>query len=212
MTERGPMLPAEVGRRALAFLTLSWVPLAGATLSLILSVASIIVSTREPAVLLILPDLVRVAQGEDFGYAYMYLQPTFVSTGQNDRVEVIRDITVFVEPAGGGERITFEWAERLELVLNEDRELDYDYAGDAVPLLVSPRQAQAPLGSFQGPDGWYFEAGTYEITVEAPRVVASTPLRGSMEITFSQDAVETLNDAGGNRFLEFPTSSVSDGS
>ena len=212
MTERGPLLPAEVGRRALAFLTLSWVPLAGATVSLILSAASIIVSTREPTVLLILPDVVRVAQGEDYGFAYMYLQPAFVSTGQNDRVEVIRDITVFVEPAEGGDRITFEWIEQLELVFNDDRQLEYEYAGDAVPLLVSARQAQAPLGSFRGPDGWYFEAGTYEITVEAQRVVASSPLRESLEITLSEDDVEFLNEARGNRFLEIPASSRSDGS
>ena len=212
MTGRGRMvLPADVGRRVLSFLTLSWVPLAGATLSLILSVTSIIVSTREPEVVLIVPEVVRVAQGEDYGFAYMYVQPALVSTGQNDRVEVIRDLSLLVEPEDGGESATFEWDEQARLVPDEDGELTYQYVADALPLLVSPRSAQAPFCVFNGPDGWYFEAGTYRLTIEAQRVVASTPLRGSFEITLTEDEVATLNRSGGNRFVPLATS-VSDGS
>jgi hypothetical protein len=83
------------------FLSLAWLPLATAAVSLVLSLSSIVVATREPEVVMILPDQARVAQGEDFGFAYMYLQPAFVNTGRNNRVEVIRTMKLDVRPAAG---------------------------------------------------------------------------------------------------------------
>ena len=82
--------PRHVMWRALRF---GWVPLVAAMLSLVLSVTSIYVATRQPDVLLIMPNVVRLAGGHATGYSYAYLQPAFVSTGNNDRVEVIRDMT-----------------------------------------------------------------------------------------------------------------------
>lgn len=193
-------------RRLLTFATLSWVPLAGATLSLVLSVISIIVSTREPQIVLIAPEHVRVAQGEDFGYAYMYLQPALVSTGQNDRVEVVRDLSVRVEPMDGGEGATFEWDEVVRLVPAEGDALDYEYVADAVPLLVSPRTAQAPLASFTGPDGWYFEAGTYRLTIHAVRVVGSGDLSQTVQMTLTDEQVTDLNESRGRQFIQLPLS------
>jgi hypothetical protein len=81
---------------------LSRVPLVAATISLILSVASIYISTRQQDVLLIMPNVVRLAGGHATGFSYVYLQPAFVSTGNNDRVEVIRDMTLTVRPTAGG--------------------------------------------------------------------------------------------------------------
>src|SRR5262245_18797696 len=75
------------GRRLVrGFLTLKWVPLAGALLALPLSAAALWVSLQQPEVLLIMPDQVRVAQGRDSDSAYVYLQPAFVNTGGNNRV------------------------------------------------------------------------------------------------------------------------------
>ena len=92
--------------RALRF---GWVPLVAAMLSLVLSVTSIYVATRQPDVLLIMPAVVRLAGGHATGYSYAYLQPAFVSTGNNDRVEVIRDMTLTIRPAAGGTETVMEW-------------------------------------------------------------------------------------------------------
>ncbi|MDQ7858459.1 MAG: hypothetical protein QN174_03350 [Armatimonadota bacterium] len=186
-------------------LSLAWVPLATSAVSLVLSVSSIVVSTREPEIVLILPDQVRVAQGDDFGFAYMYVQPAFVNTGINDRVEVLRTMTIEVQaPAGGGPTI-FEWDERGELVYNADGSLSYRYLADAVPLLVSPRDAQVPFAVFNGPKGWYFGEGTYRMRLLAHRVVSRRPLEGTFEITFAQRDVDFLITGRGRRFLTFPS-------
>jgi hypothetical protein len=86
------------------FVSLRWVPLTAALLSLPLSATAILISLQQPEVLLILPDQVRVAQGRPSGAAYLYLQPAFVSTGRNERIEVIRDMRLDVSGPGGRQR------------------------------------------------------------------------------------------------------------
>lgn len=107
-----------------------------------------------------MPDQVRVAQGRQSGAAYVYLQPAFVSTGRNERIEVIRDMRL--EVSGPAQPQTFEWTQQLRLVSQpEGGGLSYEYVGDAVPLLVSPRDAPAPLALFEAPQGWFYVAGDY---------------------------------------------------
>lgn len=197
-----PKTPAAMIAR---FVSLAWVPLATSAVSLVLSVSSIVVSTREPEVVMILPDQARVAQGEDFGFAYMYVQPAFVNTGVNTRVEVIRTMTLEVEPADGGKPVEFYWDERGELVYDQAaRSLNYRYTADAVPLLVSPRDAQVPFAVFNSPKGWYFKAGTYRIRLIAHRVVSERPLEGAFEITLAQKDIDFLTGSRGRSFLVFP--------
>lgn len=104
---------ADRGREfARNFLSLRWVPLTAALLSLPLSAAAIFLSVQQPEVLLILPDQIRVVQGRQSGSAYVYLQPAFVSTGRNERIEVIRDMALtFVRD--GADRVVFEWSQQL---------------------------------------------------------------------------------------------------
>lgn len=185
-------------------LRLSWVPLAAATLSLILSLASIWISTRQPDVLLIMPDLVRVAEGRASGASYIYLQPAFVSTGNNDRVEVIRDMRVRVQPPSG-DAVDLSWDEQVRLVQDPTTKvLSYEYQADAVPLLISPKSAAAPLSLFQAPDGWYFEPGMYRFTLTAERTVASDPLTASFSVTLAQADIDRLSASGQDTFLAFP--------
>lgn len=185
-------------------LRLSWVPLAAATLSLILSLASIWISTRQPDVLLIMPDLVRVAEGRASGASYIYVQPAFVSTGNNDRVEVIRDMHVRVQPSSGN-AVDLSWDEQVRLVQDPaTKVLSYEYQADAVPLLISPKSAAAPLSLFQAPDGWYFGPGTYRFTLTAERTVASDPLTASFTVTLAQADIDRLSAPGQDTFLAFP--------
>jgi len=192
-------------RRPLArILSLAWVPLTASFLSLILSIAAIYLSTQQPEVLLVVPDQIRIAQGRQSGSAFVYLQPAFVSTGKNERVEVIRDMTLRVE-SPGGDPAQFRWTEQVRLVGDaESNGLSYEYAGDAVPLLVSARSASSPVCLFDAPDGWFFGAGTYSFTLSAARVVAGDPLEARFAVTIAAEDIVFLDAPGTNRFLAFP--------
>jgi hypothetical protein len=186
--------------------SLAWVPITASFVSLVLSVTSLVSANREPEIMIVPPRQIRVAQGEDFGFAYIYAQPAFVHTGQNDRIEVIEDIVLRVNPAGGGAAVDFKWDEQAELVYDTaSKSLNYRYIADAVPLLVSPRNAQVPLAVFNGPQGWYFKPGTHRVTVVAHRVVHSVPLEATFEFTMGEKDVEVLSSSRGHKFLAFPT-------
>jgi hypothetical protein len=188
--------------------SLAWVPLVASLTSLMLSIGSIIIATRDPAVRLILPDQIRFVQGERIGFAYAYLQPTFVSTGENDRVEVIRDMRLVLTPSDGGAPVEFAWDEvgRLEFDAADDS-LTYEYLADPVPLLVAPDAAENPLALFQGPDGWFLEPGDYEVELIATRVVASDGLRATFELTITEEQIAFLDEADGGQFLTLTVSS-----
>jgi len=169
-------------------------------------------ASREPDVILIGPDIVRVAQGIDFGFAYIYMQPAFVSTGENDRVEVISDMRLHVLDGPDGATLptaAFYWDEQARLEEHpETRTLDYRWVADAAPLLVSPSMAQVPFSVFNGPDGWYFVPGTYEMQLVADRTVATAPLTFDFQIDFSDEEVEFLNDQRGNAWMSFPATPI----
>jgi hypothetical protein len=196
---------ADRGREfARNFLSLRWVPLTAALLSLPLSAAAIFLSVQQPEVLLILPDQIRVVQGRQSGSAYVYLQPAFVSTGRNERVEVIRDMNlVFVRQ--GADRAVFDWTQQLRLVTDpQTGALSYEYVADAVPLLVGPRSAASPLSLFDAPDEWHFVPGTYQVTLLAERVVTGQPLSADFTLTLSDADIEILDRPGPDHFLAFP--------
>lgn len=193
------------GARARRVLTLAWVPLVASLVSLVLSIGSIVIATRDPAVVVLIPDQIRFVQGEGLGLAYAYFQPTFVSTGNNERVEVIREMRLIVTPLDGGEPAQFAWDEvgAFDFATDDDS-LDYRYVGDAVPLLVAPDSAENPLALFEGPDGWLLEAGRHRIELVADRVVAADPLRATFEIELSDEDIAFLADADGTQFLAIP--------
>ncbi|MDL2335849.1 MAG: hypothetical protein QFC55_07455 [Chloroflexota bacterium] len=190
------------------FITLRWVPLTAALLSLVLSVVAIYTATQQPAVALLMPGQVRVAQGRATGGAYLYLQPAFVNTAQNNRVEVIRGMSLHVTgPAtdAGAPSADLTWTQQLRLVTDAaSGELSYEYVADAMPLVVSPSNAASPLALFEAPHGWFFAAGTYEFTLTADRVVAGSALTATFNVTLSADNVAFLDQPGPDKFLELP--------
>jgi hypothetical protein len=206
LAPRPERLTAEERTRRIvrSFLTLRWVPLTAALLSLPLSAAAIFLSLQQPELVLILPDQIRVAQGRESGSAYVYFQPAFVSTGRNDRIEVVRDMVLEVTPPAGG-AIPFEWSQQLRLVTDpETGGLRYEYVADAVPLLVGPRDAAAPLSLFDAPDGWFFQPGDYTFRLIADRVVTGQPLADEFRLTITAENVAFLDQPGTERFLTFP--------
>lgn len=186
------------------FITLRWAPLVAALLSLALSVVAIYTATQQPQVLLILPHSIRVAQGRSTGAAYVYFQPAFVNTGQNDRVEVVRDMTLRVQRVDGSTppSADFQWTEVVNLLTDPATgALTYQHDADAVPIVISAKNAAAPLSLFQAPSGWFFAAGTYTLTLTANRVVASAPVTGQVTMTLSADNVTFLDQPGPDKFL-----------
>ncbi len=182
------------------FITLRWVPLTAALLSLPLSAAAILLSLQQPELVVILPDQVRVAQGRQSGAAYVYLQPAFVSTGSNERIEVIRDM--FLQVSGPAvPTADFNWTQQLRLVSSPDGGLSYEYVADAVPLLVGPRDAASPLSLFEAPQGWFFAPGEHTFRLVADRVVTGQPLSGEFRLTLSAENVAFLDQPGPEQFL-----------
>jgi hypothetical protein len=173
-----------------------------ALLSLPLSAAAILLSVQQPELVVILPDQVRVAQGRQSGAAYVYLQPAFVSTGSNERIEVIRDMVLEVTPPGGP-AVDFNWSQQLRLVSGADGGLSYEYVADAVPLLVGPRDAASPLSLFEAPASWFFAPGEYTFRLVADRVVTGQPLSDEFHLTLSEDNIAFLDQPGSEQFLTF---------
>jgi hypothetical protein len=202
--------PSRLSKRArvglLRFLSLRWVPLTAALLSLTLSVVAIYTATQQPSVSLLMPDQVRVAQGRSSGAAYLYLQPAFVNTAQNNRVEVIRTMRLQVTSADATVAATdFTWTQQLRLTTDPTSGgLSYEYVADAVPLVVSPSNAASPLSLFEAPRGWFFGVGTYQFTLTADRVVAGSPLTAHFEINLTQADIDTLEQPGPDRFITLP--------
>src|SRR5688572_28487546 len=181
------------------FVTLRWVPLTAALLSLPLSVVAIYTATQQPSVSLLMPSQVRIAQGRATGSAYLYLQPAFVNMAQNNRVEVIRDMSLH---ATGPATTDFAWTQQLRLETDpETGALTYQYVADAVPLVVSPSNAASPLGLFEAPNGWFFGAGTYQLTLNADCVVADSPLTATFRVTLTAEDVAFLDQPGPDQFI-----------
>jgi hypothetical protein len=186
----------------LRFISLRWVPLTAALLSLTLSVVAIYTATQQPSVSLLMPSQVRLAQGRSTGAAYLYLQPAFVNTAQNNRVEVIRDMALHVT---GPATADFIWTQQLRLVTDATTGgLTYQYVGDAVPLVVSPSNAASPLGLFEAPPGWFFGPGNYEFKLTADRVVAGSPLTATFSVTLTAEDIALLDQPGPDKFLTLP--------
>ena len=179
----------------------TWVPILTSVGSLAISFFTYSVATRLPEVLLILPRGARVVQGGQ-GPSYLYLQPTFLSTGRSARAEAILGMKLLVQAAGDGAPVEFSWAEQGLMTWDRaTQELSWQYSGDAGPLLVSPEQAQMPLATFNAPPGWQWKAGVYRITLVADRAVGKTQLKRAFELVLSQRELQYLNETRDRRFV-----------
>ena len=182
----------------------AWVSVITAVVSLVISLYTLVVTTTRPELLLIMPNQVRITQGGNSG-PYLYLQPTFVSTGLSERIEVIRWIRVEVARVdGAGEPVEFGWDEQGEWVNDpETMFFNWVFTEDAGPFPVSARDAQHSMGLFIGPREWLFEPGRYRITLTAERIAVDEPLIGSVEVELGAEQLEYINQSQGNQFLIF---------
>jgi hypothetical protein len=172
----------------------TWLPIAISLLSLGISIFTFSVAYAVPDVSLMLPDIIRVVQGRNVGYSYLYLQPSFVSTGHSSRVDAITGMTLQVQRVGSGKPMAFGWADLARFTWDPaTRSMSYDRIGDPAPLPVSPTNPQTPLATFNAPPGWYFTPGTYRMTLIARRALVPWPLQASFTVTLAQATVDFLN-------------------
>lgn len=183
----------------------NWVATLTALISLAISLYTLVITTHEPQLQLIMPNQIRIAQGGDSG-PLLYVQPMFISTGLSDRVEVVTDIRLQVEAIGReGAPVDFVWDERGEWVVDPNTMyFNWVFTGDSGPFLVSARDAQFFTALFIGPRDWLFGPGNYRISVTAERITVKQPLAASIEVQLSQEQVDFLNQSQGQQFLIFP--------
>ncbi len=81
--------------------------------------------------------------------------------------------------------------------------LSYEFVGDAVLLLVSPREAAAPLSLFEAPKGWFFGPGDYTFRFVADRVITGQPLSSDFAVFLAGSDIEFLDQPGPERVLTF---------
>jgi hypothetical protein len=181
---------------------LSILPVGISLLSLVLSVYGVILSREAPDIVMTMPDRVRVVQGSNA--AWLYLQPRFVNTGGNQRIEVIGQLAVQVASTAGGTPVPFGWDEQgTWLYDTQNYVLTWQFVADPAPLVVGPGDPQFPTGLFIAPAGWLWQPGTYRVTAIAERTVNRQPIQESLEFALTQDQVDFL--ATGS-FLEIPAS------
>lgn len=181
-----------------------WVPIVTALASLALSLYTFAVTMQEPDMLVVMPDVVRIAQGGPSG-PLLYAQPVFIGTGLSERVDVVTGIHLRVEPINpGGDGVEFVWDEQGEWIYDPDTQrFNWIYKGDSGAFLVSARNAQDFMGLFIGPPAWRFAAGEYRIVLVADRVTNRRLLSEAIEIVLTPEDVEVLNQSQGSTFLTF---------
>lgn len=168
-------------------------PIVISLISLALSFYSIFEATREQEIWLSAPDVVRVASGES---AWFYVQPRLVSAARNDRVAVITGLRLEVEAPDGGSPVTFTWGEQGTWEYDtESRGLTWIYQADPAPLVVGPSSPQLPICLFEGPAGWEWQPGEYQVSIVAGREQNPDALRTAFRFALPEAVVDqvTLN-------------------
>jgi hypothetical protein len=185
-----------------------FLPLAIALISLAISLYNFAAANAQPEVWLFMPGFIRMSfSGSPGGATVLYLQPTFVNAGRNQRSEVVRDLALRLDAVQGNDHADFHWLQQGTFSYNPNADLQYTWVvnADAGPLMVQPNGPQFPVCLFVGPSGWSPGAGTYRVTLTATRSVLPQPLAGSMLVTFSSSDIQQLSQGRGNVFLRFAT-------
>jgi hypothetical protein len=194
-----------------------WVPIVTSIVSLVLAIISIVISTQDPEVVLIMPSQVYFGEteigGNDFYATEVYLQPNFVGTGNNNRIELIKRMTLRVE-APGESPMTLDWTEQGRWDFQEGQSQvmvrTFVYGADASPLLVSPNNAGQPLCLFRVPPDWVLKPDVlYHLTLTADRSVVSRPLVGVVEAKASAQAIDAIKQQTQQTILAVPATVVS---
>jgi hypothetical protein len=186
----------SMSRATARFVWLSILPVGASLISLVLSLYSVASDREPPDVVMTLPDRVRIAQGADA--AWLYLQPRFVNTGDNNRNEIISRISIEITLLPEGTPATMAWDEQGTWLYDAATSgITWQFVADPGPIVVGPNTPQFPIGLFIAPAGWVWQPGSYHITVVADRTIEHAPLRASLDLTLTTSDAEVVSDPGG---------------
>jgi hypothetical protein len=186
----------RMSRDTARFVWLTILPVGVALVSLVISLYSLLLTHHPPEVVMTMPDRVRVVQ--EGNVAYLYLQPRFVNTGDNQRNEIISGLVAEVQPVAGGEPATFVWDEQGAWLFDHaSRSLTWQFVADPGPLVVGPNDPQLPICLFLSAPGWMWQPGGYRVIVTAERTIHDEPLRARLEFALDQDTVDVISNQSG---------------
>lgn len=185
----------------------SYLPVCVAVCSLCVALFSLYSQRASPEIALSMPDRVRVFDGASIGG--LYLQPRFIDSGSNDRVEVVTGMTATLTWAGGGEPVALRWDEQGAWVYDSNsHELTWTFVADPAPLIVSRSSPQLPMCLFLAPADWQWQAGDYVLHLTADRKIRSDPLEGEIAFSVTANQAAALTASPGT-FFEILTSDPS---
>ncbi len=159
----------------------NWVVIVSILLSILATLVSISPFLYEklspPGVVLHLPDRIRIEQRpqKEPNLVDVYTQPSFTSTGNNQKVEIIGDMTITVQDLQDGPPMEFRAVSYGRFATTEPGEANvtYKYIGETGVLTVPPNGALVPVIRFQqkpkeGVPKFYFEPNkSYKMTFTA---------------------------------------------
>lgn len=106
---------------------------------------------------------------------------------------VITSLRLDVTAPNGGEAVSFGWDEQGTWQYDTvNRELTWIYLADPAPLVVSPSSPRLPICLFEGPPGWQWQAGTYQVRILAGREQENNALQSDFTLTLPQASVDYL--------------------
>ena len=152
-----------------------------------------------------MPDRVRLVQYQGGNEAIIeaYVQPTFVNRGLNEKVDVIRGMSLSVEPAkGDSPALDFRWRNHGKFSAattdgSSTKCVAEEYTGDTTSLVVAPNQPLAPVVLF-GPKAEqtepFFEPGRYHMTLAVERTVNEDLLEKTVVVTLTQAVIDLMEE------------------
>ena len=169
----------------------AWVPFLATFVSLWFSVSAYVEATRDPEVTMVMPDQVRITGTR---FPDVFVQPAFLSTG-NNRVEVVRNMSMRLESLSGGDPIQLEWVAQGKWEYDASFDsLQYVPGADAAPMLVSPTTPQVPVAVFRNVEAteWGVQPGDYRLILTATREVVPQPLERAVLFTVTQEQADEI--------------------
>jgi hypothetical protein len=188
-----------VGRRER---TQSWITIATSLAALMLSISNFVALRSYPEVTITLPNVVRIAQGED---VWFYMQPTLSAREKTDKVEVFTEVELHIEAIKISmvNSPSFFWDESGAFNYDSNSNaLTYVRTADPSPLPVSPEKPQQPLMLFNSLN-WNFSAGRYDGSLTFNRANGGIPLLAKFCLILSSEGSVALHKAGQYGMIEF---------
>ncbi|MBJ6636863.1 hypothetical protein H4K36_00830 [Streptomyces sp. DHE7-1] len=179
-----------------------WVATGAAVAALIISLYNLAELHKKPKIDVTLPHLIRIGP-RDKG-TLIYFQPTMATRFKTQDIEVIHDVLFQLTPTGSmstEKRPKFYWSENATAKFDfASQQINYDWAGDPAPFIVSQDKPQQPTFMFLD-DSWSFQPGRYEGSLQLS-LTGNRKLTKKFCLTMSKKAVDEIRN-GDQRGLYF---------